>query len=387
MIIQKNRPNFCIKDFIFGLSSLIIDYKKRLEKEMCKLTSKNYCIYTSSGRSSLRLILKFIKESKIASIPLICETPLNEIVRKNKKIIFYDCDIKTFNSNLNSLEQIINKIDIIIIYHNAGNPEDIINIQKIIGNKNILLIEDCSQALGSKIKNKSVGSFGDISFFSFMKSSSGIGGGCITLNDYNLYKKIKKELEKYPKINIKTQIYLSFRILLEGYRHRFPFYYFYSIFKRLKKDYKKNKRKNTLNERYYMRPSNLMASLNYSQLKNKKIFIKRKNNLLKIKKGIMNLSYQSFNDYYIPSKFYLIIENAFEIIKKLNSSGIEARHLEFSDDIKIQNKFNSLIKNKSENLNKCKNYLSLKNKIVCIPLSSNFKKREIKYLIENIKNG
>ena len=40
-------------------------------------------------------------------------------------------------------------------------------IKQIIKNKKIRLIEDCAQAHGSRIKNKHVGTFGDIGTFSF----------------------------------------------------------------------------------------------------------------------------------------------------------------------------------------------------------------------------
>ena len=40
-------------------------------------------------------------------------------------------------------------------------------IQKFCNEKNIILIEDCAQALGAEISGRKVGTFGDYSCFSF----------------------------------------------------------------------------------------------------------------------------------------------------------------------------------------------------------------------------
>ena len=70
-----------------------------------------------------------------------------------------------------------------------------IEILKICKKYNLKLIEDCSQAHGSKFMNKSVGNFGDISTFSFFpgKILGGIGdGGACATNNTKLYTRIKK---------------------------------------------------------------------------------------------------------------------------------------------------------------------------------------------------
>ena len=64
-------------------------------------------------------------------------------------------------------EKINKKTKAIVAVHLYGNPADMVKIKKIIKNKNIKIIEDCAQAHGTKIKNKHVGTFGDIGTFSF----------------------------------------------------------------------------------------------------------------------------------------------------------------------------------------------------------------------------
>ena len=69
------------------------------------------------------------------------------------------------------------------------------NIIKFCKQKKIKIIEDCSQAHGGSINNKQVGSFGDISAWSFCndKIISTLGeGGMISTNSKQLYEYCKR---------------------------------------------------------------------------------------------------------------------------------------------------------------------------------------------------
>ena len=66
-------------------------------------------------------------------------------------------------------------------------------IMKIAKDKNIFVIEDCSQAHGASINGKRVGSFGDISIWSFCQDkiiSTGGEGGMIGTNNFSFYNKL-----------------------------------------------------------------------------------------------------------------------------------------------------------------------------------------------------
>ena len=66
-------------------------------------------------------------------------------------------------------------------------------LREICDENNIYLIEDCCQAMGSKYKNKMVGSIGDFNFYSFHNKLIASGeGGMITTNDKNLADRFDK---------------------------------------------------------------------------------------------------------------------------------------------------------------------------------------------------
>ena len=88
-------------------------------------------------------------------------------------------------------KKITKKTKAIICVHLGGMPCDMQGIKKIAKKNNIKIIEDCSQAHGASIENKKIGSFGDISTWSFCtdKIISTLGeGGMISTNKKTLYR-------------------------------------------------------------------------------------------------------------------------------------------------------------------------------------------------------
>ena len=90
------------------------------------------------------------------------------IVNTGHKPIFADVDLITQNISLNDIKKkITKKTKAIICVHLGGMPCDMHGLKKIANKNNIKIIEDCSQAHGASIENKKIGSFGDISTWSF----------------------------------------------------------------------------------------------------------------------------------------------------------------------------------------------------------------------------
>lgn len=114
--------------------------------------------------------------------------------------IFSDVEPLTYTIDPNSVEKLISsKTKAIIATHLFGNPCDMDMLQKLANNHKIILIEDCSQALGAIYKNKKVGSIGDIACFSFGigKIISGLEGGMIVTNNEAFYEQILR-LSQHP---------------------------------------------------------------------------------------------------------------------------------------------------------------------------------------------
>ena len=106
------------------------------------------------------------------------------------KLKFVDVDLHTLNFDISKLTKAINKKTKLILAVNVcGNSNEFSKILKLIKNKNILLLEDNCESLGSIYKNKKTGSFGLMSSSSFYYSHhiSTIEGGMISTDDKELY--------------------------------------------------------------------------------------------------------------------------------------------------------------------------------------------------------
>lgn len=165
-----------------------LEFEKLFPKEL----GKKYGILTNSGSSSNLIMLKALTSKRsyhlspgtrvitpVAGFP----TTINPILQCNFKPVFVDIELPSLNLNLDQVEN--SKGAILYFAHALGNPPNMCKIQDIIKRKNLILIEDCCDALGSMYDNKLLGSFGEMSSCSFYPAhhiTLGEGGFVATNN-------------------------------------------------------------------------------------------------------------------------------------------------------------------------------------------------------------
>jgi len=95
------------------------------------------------------------------------------------------------------------KTKAIMVVHLYGHPCDMDEIIAICNEHNLLLIEDCSEAIGSYYKKKHVGSFGDISTFSFFGNKTiTTGEGGMVVSKYETYMDTVRKLKNQGNSNV-----------------------------------------------------------------------------------------------------------------------------------------------------------------------------------------
>lgn len=113
-------------------------------------------------------------------------TTINPIIQVGAVPVFVDVDIPSYNTTLERLEAAYSfKTKAVILAHTLGRPYDVVSIRQWCKSKNLWLIEDCCDALGSEINGTKCGSFGDIgtcSFFPAHNLNCGEGGAVFTDN-------------------------------------------------------------------------------------------------------------------------------------------------------------------------------------------------------------
>tara|TARA_B100001057_G_scaffold499454_1_gene610179 strand:+ start:4489 stop:5661 length:1173 start_codon:yes stop_codon:yes gene_type:complete len=162
---------------------------QKFEKTFSRKITKQNSIMVNSGSSANLLIFQCLINPKVNKlkkkdevlIPAICwSTSLWPIIQSNLNPKFVDIDLKTLNIDVNDLERkITKKTKALMLVHAMGNCANMDKIVQICKKHKLILIEDTCEALGSKFKNKQLGTFGDFSSFSFFYShhiTSGEGG-------------------------------------------------------------------------------------------------------------------------------------------------------------------------------------------------------------------
>jgi len=214
---------------------------REFETEFAKWQGCKYCVYVNSGSSANLLLINAWKTLKNWSnqdeiiVPAVTwSTNIAPVIQNNLIPVFVDVNLNDLSFNYEQLENSITpKTKAIFITHLLGFPADINKIKKIIGNRDIIILEDCCESQGAQIGGIKVGNFGDGSAFSFYwgHHMTTVEGGMICTNDENFYKmlllkrshglarelpkKYHKEIKKlYPDIDFR------FLFLTDGFNVR-----------------------------------------------------------------------------------------------------------------------------------------------------------------------
>lgn len=123
--------------------------------------------------------------------------PVNAILYAGATPVLVDVDPITMLMNLDEVKKVIGpKTKAIIPVHLYGKPVDILGLMDIARKENILVVEDCAEAIGTQVGGVHVGNFGDASIFSFFANktiTTGEGGMVVFKRekDLSLAKKLR----------------------------------------------------------------------------------------------------------------------------------------------------------------------------------------------------
>ena len=299
----------------------------KFQNSFTKKLGSKFSLMVNSGSSANLLALqclinpyrkKRLKPGDEVLIPSLCwSTSLWPIIQSGLKPKFVDIDLDSLNINLNDLKKKISKkTKAILIVHVLGNCVDMSELMRVVKKHNLILIEDTCESLGTKYKNKYLGTFGDFSSFSFYSShqiSSGEGGMicCKNNDDHEIIKSLRahgwsRGLKNEKKIAAANKHLDS----------RFIFY----------------------NSGFNLRSTDIAASIGLNQFKDIDQFIKKRSinrdKILKIfKKKIKMMKYLSFidaNNHVKASWFGIPILlskkiNRNKFLKKIEKLGVETR--------------------------------------------------------------
>jgi len=203
--VQYAGPYFDSQEYVAAVRSLLGEWLVlgadaiKFERKFPKLFGKEYGLLTNSGSSANLLMMaamtskrgyNLLKGTKVITPIAGFPTTMAPIIQVGFVPIFVDIELETLNLDLDQVEQACKEnpdAKIITFAHVLGNPPNMNRLMEIIEKYNLILLEDCCDALGSTFEGKPLGSFGEMASCSFYPAHHmTMGeGGFVAMNTQN----------------------------------------------------------------------------------------------------------------------------------------------------------------------------------------------------------
>lgn len=184
-IVNYSGPVFGSEEFVSAVKTLLNgwlalgDIGLRFEKKFPELMGKEYGVLTNSGSSANLLMLAALTSKRGHNLPKGTKvlmpiagfpTTINPTIQLGFEPVFVDIELETLNLDLDDVEKTLQndpEIRVITFAHVLGNPPNMDKVMQLVEKYNLILLEDCCDALGSTYDGKELGSYGEMASCSF----------------------------------------------------------------------------------------------------------------------------------------------------------------------------------------------------------------------------
>jgi len=182
---------------------------RKFEKDLCEYMGlqEGQAAAVSSGTAAIYIALVSLgvgMRDKVITPTYVCSAVLNAIYLAGAEPVLVDIDSHDFNISYEETKKKLSpRTKAIIIPHTFGMPADVGKFLSL----GVPIVEDCAQAIGSKLNGKHVGTLGNVSVFSFFVSkviTTGYGG-MVFSRDKALIDKVRDYLEFDGRRNYKPR--------------------------------------------------------------------------------------------------------------------------------------------------------------------------------------
>lgn len=167
------------------------------ERQWAEWLRVKYATFVNSGSSANLLMYdSLLLSGKLANKKIVLpavswSTSVAPAIQLGFEPILCEADENTYGLDLDCLEQLLKTHNpgTVLIVHTLGVPNDMEPLLALKDRYGFILMEDACAAIGSRYGNQCVGTFGEISTFSFYYGHhlSTIEGGMICTNDETLH--------------------------------------------------------------------------------------------------------------------------------------------------------------------------------------------------------
>lgn len=169
------------------------EFIQKFEESFAEFTNAKHAVSVSNGTVALHLALVALgigKGDEVIVPTFTYIASVNAIAYTGAKPVFVDSLPDTWQIDPEDVKKkITDKTKAVMAVHLYGHSCDMGRLKEICENNRLFLVEDCAEAIGSKYKGQHVGTFGDVSTFSFFgnKTITTGEGGMLLTNDETIY--------------------------------------------------------------------------------------------------------------------------------------------------------------------------------------------------------
>ncbi|MCI0564886.1 MAG: DegT/DnrJ/EryC1/StrS family aminotransferase [Nitrososphaera sp.] len=231
-----------IRDLVSGIRGLVHGEKEidRFRSELKEHFGVKHCFLVSSGKAALTLILLALKglypgRDKVLIPAFTCYSVPSSIIRAGLRIRLCDLHQDRLDFDFSQLSAILSEVShspeadtsvcmdsteasfeaqgagdearyttkrllAVVPVHLYGFPADVLRMRTLVRDSGITVVEDASQAMGETWEGRELGTFGDVSFFSFGrgKALSTVEGGAILTDRDDIAQKLERHIAHLP---------------------------------------------------------------------------------------------------------------------------------------------------------------------------------------------
>ncbi|MBN1679589.1 MAG: lipopolysaccharide biosynthesis protein RfbH [Anaerolineae bacterium] len=170
-------------------------FGEEFERKLAQFLNLRHALLVNSGSSANLLAVSCLTSptlgdrqlqpgDEVITVAAGFPTTVNPILQNQLVPVFVDVELKTYNANVDRLEEAVGpRTRAIILAHTLGNPFDLDAVTALAQKHNLWLIEDNCDALGAKYHDRYTGGFGDLATVSFYPAhhiTMGEGGAVLT---------------------------------------------------------------------------------------------------------------------------------------------------------------------------------------------------------------
>lgn len=181
--VRYGGPFYDSEEYVRAVGSLLKEWLVlgedaiKFENKFPKYFGKEHGILTNSGSSSNLIMMASMKSKRLYNFPEGTKvitpiagfpTTVNPIFQVGFEPVFVDVCLDSLNLDLDQAEEAAKQgAKIITFAHVLANPPNMDRLMDIVKQYDLVLLEDCCDALGSTFDGKPLGSFGEMASSSF----------------------------------------------------------------------------------------------------------------------------------------------------------------------------------------------------------------------------